>query len=447
MRSFIVQQLMRRQNGLFEKIAELEKTQYYSENEIKSYQEEKLQRLIKHAFESVPFYKELFEKHRLRPDDIKGIDDLEKIPIIEKETLRSNRERLLSTNVHGEIYTRRTGGSTGVPLSLFADSETNAVAWGLYYRFLRSLGYKWGDRILIFWGEPVVESFFAKQKSKISNAIFNNNFISTFKVNDQLLSKLISGIQKSPPKILRGYASSIYLLALKVLDYGLKIELNAVTTTAEKLYKFQREKIEEAFGNNVYDQYGCGETYSLAFECNRHNGLHVASEHVILELVDDKGEKGDHGNVIITNLDNYAMPIIRYGNGDLANWSPLKCDCKENTPLLKEVEGRFSDFIEGQNGNKVHAEFFTHIFGGLKLAERYSVKEFRIVQEKIDKLRIEFVTEEDLSKGDEKIINDKINEYLGNTEIEIKKVEGIPLTKLGKKMFVLSLLNQEKWEV
>ncbi|MDR4498077.1 MAG: hypothetical protein MRK02_09195 [Candidatus Scalindua sp.] len=447
MRSFIVRQMMRRQNGLLEKLAELEKTQYYSEDEIKNYQEEKLQRLIKHTYESVPFYKELFDKQRLRPDDIKRIDDLEKIPVIDKETLRSNRERLLSTNIQEKISTRRTGGSTGVPLSLVSNHKECIITNALYYRFLRSMGYRWGDKILLFWGERVVESFVAKYKKKISNVIYNLHFVSTFSVNDRVLSNLISSLQKSPPKILRGYASSVNLLALKALDYGLKIELEAVTTTAEKLFKFQRDKIEDAFGKNVYDQYGCGETFSIAFECEMHNGMHIASEHVVLDLVDDKGNKSSRGNVIITNLDNYAMPIIRYKNGDTASFASLICSCKRKTPLLKEIEGRVSDFIEGHNGNKVHAEFFTHIFGGLKLAARYSIKEFRVVQEKIDKLRIEFVTEDDLSKRDEKIIREKINEYLGNTDIEIKKVKGIPMTRMGKKMFVLSLLNREQWQV
>ena len=90
------------------------------------------------------------------------------------------------------------------------------------------------------------------------------------------------------------------------------MELNAVSTTAEKLFKFQRKKMVEAFGENIYDQYGCGETLSIAFECEKHEGLHITNEHTILEIIDKKNQVNNRGRVIITNLDNYAMPIIRY---------------------------------------------------------------------------------------------------------------------------------------
>ena len=113
-----------------------------------------------------------------------------------------------------------------------------------------------------------------------------------------------------------------------------------------------------------------------------------------------------------------------------------------NLPLLKEIDGRVCEFIEGTNKNKVHGEFFTHIFDGLRISEKYQIKEFRIIQEKIDKMRIEFVTEEDLSKKDVKIIRNKVNKYLGEMEIEIKKVKFIPMTKRGKKMFVIFMLNR-----
>jgi len=447
MRSFIVKQMFRRQKGFFEKLEEFENTQYYSEVELQTYQEEKLRKLVKHAYETVPFYRKLFDKKKLKSDDIRKIDDLQKIPVLDKETLRSNRERLMSTDINEKIYFRRTGGSTGVPLSIANNYSASVVENVLFYRFLRWMGYQWGDKRLIFWGEPLVESFISRFKKRVSRIIYNEPFVSTFKVNDNLLSNLVLRIKKSPPKILRGYVSSIYLLALKSLELGVKMKLNAVSPTAEKLFKFQRDKIKEAFGENIFDQYGCGETNSIAFECEKHKGLHVASEHVILELLDERNQGGNRGKVVITNLDDYAMPIIRYENDDLACWSDEKCSCGRNLPLLKGIEGRLSGFIQGPNGNKVHGEFFTHIFDGLDIAEKYSIKEFRIVQEEIDKLRIEFVTKDNLDKKDEKVIRDKINQYLGKMEIEIRKVKSIPMTKMGKKVFVVSMLNRERWEI
>ena len=402
-RSFLIQLMLKRQKGFFDKLEEFEKTQYWSESELRAYQQEKLRKLMKHAYETVPFYKELFDNKRLKPNDIKKIEDLQKLPVLDKETLRSNRERLISTDMNEKSYFRRTGGSTGVPLSIANNYSAAIIEQALFYRFLRWMGYEWGDEIIEFWGEPVVEPFTLSLKKRISRAIHNKTFVSTFSVNEEVLFNFASRITKFPPKILRGYASSIYLLALKSLELGVKIKLNAVSATAEKLFPFQRDKIRNAFGENIFDQYGCGETNSLAFECERHKGFHVASEHVVLETLDEKRQSSSSGKVAITNLDDYAMPIIRYNNGDVARWASGKCSCGRHSPLLVEIEGRVSDFIEGLNGNKVHAEFFAHILGGLDIATKYSIKEFRVVQEKIDKLRIEFVTEDDLCRKDKQI--------------------------------------------
>jgi phenylacetate-CoA ligase len=158
---------------------------------------------------------------------------------------------------------------------------------------------------------------------------------------------------------------------------------------------------------------------------------------VILELLDDKNEAVSSGKVIITNLDNYAMPIIRYENGDLARLSDKQCSCQRGAPLLKEIQGRVYDVIEGLNGRKVHTGFLDEIFLELGLAEKYQVKELRIVQERIDKLRFEVVADDKFKKEDEMIITNYIHQYLGEMEIEIIKVKSIPATKMGKRMFVV----------
>jgi phenylacetate-coenzyme A ligase PaaK-like adenylate-forming protein len=447
MRSFLVKQMLRRQEGFFDKVTEFEKTQYYSENEIEDYQDEKLQRLIKHAYDSVPFYKELFNRKKLKPSDIRRTDDLEKLPILDKESLRTNHDRLLSSSFRDKTYIRTTGGSTGVPLRIVNNSKADVIERALYFRFLKWMGYEWGDEIVLFWGEHVLASPLFKLKKRMSRRIYNFTFYNTYDVNNELMTKIIEKLKKAPPRILRGYTSAIYYLACKASESGMPLPLNAVTTTAEKLYAFQRRKIEEAFGKNVFDQYGCGETNSLAFECERHKGLHVASEHVALELVDNQGRKSQAGNVVITNLDDYAMPIIRYHNGDQAVWSSTECDCRRHLPLLERIEGRVYDYIEGPNGNRVHTGFFDDIFLDLDLDKKYAVKEFRIVQKEIDRITIEFVTEKDISPKDNKIIEEKVSNILGPITVNTMKVSSIPLTKMGKKMFVLSMLNRDRWHV
>lgn len=446
MRFFIAKSFLRRQRGLFDRVAELEKTQYYSKSELACYQEEKMRLLIKHAYETVPYYRELLSERKLKPDDIKCLDDLEKIPVTDKETLRGNFEKMQSRGLKEKIYIRKTGGSTAVPLNIAYNYNANIIERALYYRFLGWLGYKFGDRMLEFWGEHPFQSRLSRARTQLRRKIYNVDYFSTYNVDDRLFLKLVTQITKAPPVILRGYTSSIYYLAQHALHEGVRLNLNAVTTTAEKLFKYQRNTMEEAFGRNIFDQYGCGETNSIAFECEKHEGLHVAAEHTIMELVGDDGRKDSRGHVIITNLDDYAMPIIRYRNGDQARWASRDCACNRKLPLLEQIEGRVYDFIEGPGGRKVHAGVIDDIFLDMNLDRKYEIKEFRIVQDAIDRLRLEFVTEKDVLESDQVLIRQKINRYLGNVTTEITKVDSLPKTKMGKRLFVLSLNNKDHWQ-
>jgi phenylacetate-CoA ligase len=431
--------MFKRQKGFFSALEKLEKTQFWSESKLQQYQERKLKKLISHAYKTVPYYKQVFDKYKIKPSDIKHLDDLKKLPVLDKETLRSNHKKLFSNECGEPILFRETTGSTGVPLKIANNENAFVIERALFYRFYRWMGYKWGDEVLKFWGAHVVESPGEDIKKMIRRIIYNEIFFDTYKIDDELLSKLILKISKFPPKILRGYASSIYFLANKCLEMGLNIKLNAISPTAEKLFGFQRNKIAEAFGENIFDLYGCGETNSIAFECEKHKGLHLAEEHVILEILDEKNMESSSGKVIITNLDNYAMPIIRYENGDLASMSKKKCACQRNSNLIEEIQGRIYHLIEGLNGKKIHTGYLDVIFLELGLAEKYQIKELRIVQERLDKLRFEIVTESEVTKEDEAIIAKSVHQYLGEMEIELVRVESIPATKTGKRMFVVPL--------
>ncbi len=446
MRKFLIEMRMRMLDGYFEHLEKFKETQYWSKDALLAWQTEKLQKLIAHAYNTVPFYREQFDLMKIKPKDIKSIDDLQLLPVLEKETLRSNYEKLLSINFQGKKSTRSTGGSTGVPLRIAVNHDSSMIENALVHRFYGWFGYEWGDEIVKFWGDRPIISNTLKLKKYLSRKYYNISFFSTFDGIDESFDKIMGRLQKTPPKILRGYTSAIYNLACKALDRGVRLHLNAVTTTAEKLYAFQRNKIGAAFGANIFDQYGCGETNSLAFECEKHHGLHVASEHVILETIDAKGERVKKGTVLITNLDNYAMPLIRYANGDEAIWASRPCDCNRGAPLLESIDGRVYDYIQGPNDRKVHTGFLDDLLVDLAIEGRAAIKEFRLVQTHIDKLIIEFVSDEDFSPKEKNIIEETIEQFLGKMTVDFNRVDYIPLTRMGKKMFILSMLNRDKWE-
>src|SRR5262249_37660448 len=163
------------------------------------------------------------------------------------------------------------------------------------------------------------------------------------------------------------------------------------------------------------DQYGCGESNSIAFECEKHAGLHIACEHAIVELVNDSAEPvvNGSGRVVITDLDNYATPLIRYDNGDLATWRGGSCTCGRASPMLHSIDGRAYELLSAPGNRKIHGGFFDEIYIELGFGDRYVIDDLRIVQEDLDSYRLEFVMEGKLSDVDVRAVEEKYRDYLG----------------------------------
>lgn len=206
-------------------------------------------------------------------------------------------------------------------------------------------------------------------------------------------------------------------------------------TTAEMLLPDERRLLSDYFRANVFDLYGSSEVNSLAFECPTHTGLHVAAEHVVLETKED-------GGVLVTDLDNHAMPFIRYENGDLVEWKDGPCPCGRASPLIARVLGRRSELIRGPNGNRVFGEFFGHFLQDFRWIEQYGVTQFQIVQERLDFLVIRLTVVRKPSPEDEAVFSKRIRDYLGNVDVRYEYPETIPLIA-GKRQFTISHLKNQ----
>lgn len=434
-----------RAKGFTKELNSLMKSQYYSTAQLINLQEEKLQRLIRFVYENVPYYREEFANHHLTPSDFRSLEDLQKLPILTKQIMKSDLQKLLPKKLRTNTSIRRTSGSTGTPYKIIVDKQANLVEEALFYRFLLSMGYEWGDRIVKLWGAPIVQSergvIVNNIQTKISHSLWNHKVFDTYNLDEDTIKEILALLADKSVKILRGYVSSIYLIALEIIKAGVKVNLKGITTTAEKLYDYQREVIEKSFQQKMHDQYGCGESNSIAFECEKHCGLHVASEHVILELLDDDNEiivdGGVSGKVIITDLDNYAMPLIRYENSDLAQWSGAICSCGRGLPVLRQIEGRVYEMLTVPGGKKIHGGFFDEIYIEMKFGDRYAIHDLRVVQEDMYNYNLEFVMEGEFHEEDIKMLKRKYRQYLGNVNVEVVYVGSIPPTKTGKKMFII----------
>ncbi len=425
----------------------LEESQWWSKAELENYQNEKLKKLIKHAYENVPYYRNLFMDNKLHPRDIKRTVDLAKIPILTKKIIRKHfPDGITANNINRDRFApASTGGSTGEPLVFYRDTLSQDLSWAAMFRFFKWIGYEWGDKLAYFWRIPLLNKekliWYKKLADKIQYSLVPAwDRYDAFKVGEKELALYAERLIRSKPQILRGYVNVIVTMARYCKEKGIdNIRPKAVTTTAEVLYARERKLLEEQFKCDVYDQYAGGECFAISSECEQHNGLHINLEHCIIEILDERNNtlsEGQRGKIIVTDLDNFVMPFIRYSNGDLGSLKKETCSCGRGLPLMNYVKGRIFGMVKGRDGRVVHGEFFANLLEEFGWYENFNVEVFEVVQEFSGSL-VWYIVCQKLPKQkdiDRLILN--FREYFGDTSISIKFVSEIPLLPSGKRELI-----------
>lgn len=420
-------------------LKEYEKTQWYTRQEIKEYQDDKLRRLIKHVYENVPYYNNIMKERKLIPSDICTSSDLVKLPILTKEDVRSHAKELVAKNYRNEeLFACQTGGSTGKPLQLFKDLNTHVWSTTALYRGLSWGGYELGDPIVRFTGISLGEiprGWVERMKGKICRMIF----LPSFEISEQNVREYLRKIRRSRAKFARGYASASYLLAklmgkLKIDD----LNFETVFTTAEVLQDFQRTTIEKQFKCKVLDYYGGGEVNSLAYQCEKRLGHHIVEEHVIIESVRGNVEPviDRTGEFLVTDIDNYGMPFIRYKNEDAGIISSQLCSCGRGLRLIKALHGRVNDLLVSYKGDLLPSQFFPSLFVVLRIN---GIDQFQIIQETKEYLILRIVKNKNFNRDELDRVLSIIHKYMGQeVVIEVKEVSSIPTAPSGKKRYTIS---------
>ena len=418
----------------------LEKTQWWSPTKLKEFQQKKLNELLKHAYENVPYYHRMFNQLGLKPQDIKNVDKLRLLPILTKEIVRNNFDNLTSKNYSKDkLISSATGGSTGEPMRFFVDRRCDASNRGAAHRDWSWAGYELGDKIAYLWAATHDLSAQANLKNKIINLMERRIFLDAFSMTEKTLDTYIIVLRKFKPKFINSYASSIYLLARYMEKEGIEdINPTAILTTADMLFDHQRDTIENAFGCKVFDYYSGRDTSLHAAECSEHSGYHLTIENAIAEFVknDENVVAGESGKIIITDLSNYAMPFIRYEIGDLGEPSDEICPCGRGLPLMKSIKGRILDTILTLDGRYLTGEFFPAIFADYDIK---GINEFQVIQKRKDKLLIKLVKGNSYSEDDLNLYIRIIRKHVGTEmNIDVKFVKAIEPTGSGKHRPIIS---------
>jgi phenylacetate-CoA ligase len=419
----------------------LNKSQWSTPEQIEEFRSQRLQQMLNHAYENVPYYHKIFQGLSLKPTDIRSVSDLSRLPILTKDIIRKNLPDLLPKNVPKDrLIQTATGGSTGEPMKFFIDSNWNAWNMAAAYRQWSWAGYNIGDKMIYLWSAPQDISDQERLKTKILNKINRTMFLDAHKLTQQTIEEYIATLRSFKPKIINAYASAIYVIAQYMEKKGITdIHLKAVLTSCETLFPYQRKVIEQAFGCRVYDYYSGRDTTFHAGECPEHTGYHMAQENAIVEFIknNEPVSPGEVGKMIITDLENYAMPFIRYEIGDLGRLSTEKCRCGRNLPLLKEIAGRIRDVIVTKDGKYLTGAFISTLFYDNKGLTK-GIQQYQFIQKTTDHAILKIVKAEDFSELELDKILQKIKGQCGDMHIDIEFVDMILPTRSGKYRPILS---------
>ncbi len=418
---------------------QLEKEQWFPKARIEELQVERLQKILDHAYNESKFYRQKYDDARVKPEDIKTLEDLQKLPLLTREDLQIHSKAMLCPPPNVSVYSDSSGGSTGNPVNFYHDNVYRSFAGAFELLFLSWHNISRGDKTAIFWGaDRDFPELSIKEKMMIK--MERVKLLNSFNVDERSLDEFLAEVERFNPRYIYGYASSLELAARFINRTGkYVIRPKAIRSSAEMLYDFQREEIEKAFGCAVSNFYGSREVNNLAAECPQHEGLHIFSSGRIVEVVDEDGRQlpaGENGYLAVTDLTNMSFPFIRYRIGDMGIRRDVTCSCGRGYPLLANLTGRSSDIIT-IGGKYIHGEYFTHLFYG-----RPEVRQFQVVQESDKKLVVKIVAED--KNMDTSEIEQKIREKIGGDAfLEMEFVDNIPPLKSGKYRFTVNETRQE----
>lgn len=414
-------------------------SQWFSRSELQEIQQNKLQNLMNHCYENVPYYQKVMKNKGLIPSDFTSLETLEELPVISKEDIKNQYNDFTPLNISKikGVKSSQTGGTTGSILLKRNDAYTRSSSGGAYKRFEAWMGFRKGDKILRLMGGHVIHAhnfkYFKDVLSKrFLNALMNQISFNPYSTDSNITNQIIASLIRNDIKLIRGYSQYLYNLCQIMQSRGIKCHVPAIMTTAEPLMPEHRDIFRDVLGAEAYDQYGCGEIGSIAFECAQHEGLHITEERVIV----DQNENND---LIITDLDNYAMPFIRYYNADQAVIKQEKCSCGREHRLIEKVMGRTCDYVIGKNGEYLHWAYFWHLVFDSGISRKRDLRKFQIVQESPDQLNFRYVADA-LSPEEICIITENIQSRLGKIEVCFVQESDIPNTATGKYRPVINKL-------
>jgi phenylacetate-CoA ligase len=411
---------------------------------MQEYQFEALRKILGAALRTVPWFREWAAREEIRVHDLRALDDLRRLPIMEKDPIRREPWRFVREDYQRKrLILHKTSGTTGKSLHIYWSREALPWWWALHEMRVRHwAGVSQALPRAMVGGRPVVRGETAVPPFWRFNRHWRQLYMSSYHISPATASYYIDALRQYGSRWVTGYGSAIALLGEHLLEQPAELDIRAVLTSGDTVTPLQRQAIENGFGCRMHDYYGSAEGCCVISECEQ-GSLHVQPEAGILEILDEEGNPcppGVEGEFICTGLGNDAMPLVRYRTGDYGCWAKRpSCACGRQSPLVGHITGRTDDYLLLPDGRRV---------GRLSTAMKQapSVKQAQLAQDAPDHAWLLVVPDAGYRDEDGLALRDDVLSRIGERSIrlEVRSVREIPPTPVGKHVLVRRLLDDEE---
>lgn len=416
---------------------DMEEAQWWGADRIAALQLKHLQAFLADIAVHVPYYRELFAREGFDPKSVQSAADLQRLPFLTKSVIRANTETLKHDQAQG-LARFNTGGSSGEPLIFFIGNKRVSHDVAAKWRATRWWDVDIGDPEIVVWGSPI-ELGTQDRVKMLRDKVMRTQLLPAFEMSEAKLDGFIQTIRDVRPRMLFGYPSALTHIAHHAQKRGVAMDdlgIKVAFVTSERLYDDQRATIGRIFGCRVANGYGGRDAGFIAHECPSGN-MHITADDLVVEIVDEAGRvqpPGVAGEIVVTHLATRDFPFVRYRTGDVGVLGTEACACGRGLPLLKEIQGRSTDFVVAADGTVMHGLSLIYI-----LRDLTGLKSFKVVQESRELTRVLLVTEPAFANEQLATIVTGFKQRLGaQVDVQVSIVDEIPAEKSGKFRYIVS---------
>lgn len=416
----------------------MEASQWQTPEQIAALQLKRLRALLAEVATGVPYYRDLFARLKFDPQAVRQVSDLQALPFLDKATIRAHTDALKHSQAQG-LARFNTGGSSGEPLIFFIGNERVSHDVAAKWRATRWWDVDIGDPEVVVWGSPI-ELGTQDRVRRIRDTLMRTQLLPAFEMSDAKLDQFIAAIRRRRPRMLFGYPSALSHIARHAEKRGVAMNdlgIRVAFVTSERLYDDQRATISRVFGCRVANGYGGRDAGFIAHECP-HGGMHLTAEDIVVELVDSAGQpvpNGQAGEIVVTHLATRDFPFIRYKTGDVAVMDDRRCACGRGLPMLKEIQGRTTDFVVAADGTVMHGLALIYILRDLP-----GMQAFKVTQHTLTRCQVDLVVDPTFDQARQLpgIVSGFHKRLGAQVQVDVSFVEQIQPEKSGKFRYIVS---------